>query len=261
MRKAGNAVEISLILGIVAVVTIGTLLLYNNQSIRLAALSAIHVSPVNLTTMDAVTAKKTVPYNRVETAGSNALITLGMTSSEFESALTNNVTYEDLTAKDSNNKNIIDYAKDLGYNIPTDKITDSTLSDLVKILNKVTASDFKPANDNEAKAAAGFIERFGYILKAANVNAAPNSGAPDTAGANAYSPSKTPDNNTNTPPINNPTNPTGNNGTGGIGGSGGTGQTGGSGGSAGNVGTGDSPSGPDVPDGWGDPLDPGGTIK
>lgn len=181
MRKAGNVIEIAMILCVVTIVTIGTLIVYNNQNLRLALLSAIHFKPINLNTMSEGTAKQTIPYNKTETAGSNALTKLGMSSADFESAITN-ITYgdlEDAMEKDSTDNNIATFANELkgplGLNfedITATNITGQTLSDLVKVLNGIYNNDLINSTNSAIKAAAnGFIERFSSLLTAAGKNA------------------------------------------------------------------------------------------
>lgn len=184
MRKAGNLVEMPIILGVVTVVAIGTLLIYNNQSIRMAVSSAINYRPVNLQTMTQDMAKQIVPYNKVETAGGNALSYYAGT--DFESAIThiNYGNLEDAFKKDpkSNTEGIDTYANNLikipelsEYKPLTEtNITSQTLSDLVGILNVITKPSVKefikqhPKQETNVK---GFLTRFDALLTAGTSNA------------------------------------------------------------------------------------------
>lgn len=190
MRKAGNLIEMPLILGVITVVAVGTLLVFNNQSLRLAVMSAINFRPVNLQTMSQDAAKQIVPYNRVETAGGNALTNIAMTSSDFESAITH-TTYGEvkkaLDETDSQGKNIADYANALIDSLGLDykklssgNITSRTLSDLVGILNKVSSTAFAQEHPDQAANAKGFVERFKSVLTGALSNIANTTVQPNT---------------------------------------------------------------------------------
>lgn len=203
MRKAGNLVEMPIIVGVVTVVAIGTLIVYNNQNLRLAVMSAINFRPVNLQTMTQDTAKQIVPYNRVETAGGSALTNIAMTSSDFDSAITH-TTYAEvkkaLDETDSQGKNIANYANDLKGplglkfdDITETNITSQTLSDLVKVLNAISSKTFKDDHPDQIANAKGFLERFKSVLTSAlsniastTVSANTNSsiGQTETAGKN-----------------------------------------------------------------------------
>lgn len=182
MRKAGNMMEISILLGVVTVVTIGTLVVYNNQNLRLALLSAINFRPVNMETMNQDTARLNVPYNRVEVGGGNALTSIGWTSADFESAITH-VSYgnlddafkpkDGLEGIDTYANNLIGN-KDLGLSsyttLSATNITAKTLSDLVGILNVITSPSiegFKQAHPEAAGDVDGFLKRFKDILTTA----------------------------------------------------------------------------------------------
>lgn len=206
MKKAGNMVEISIILGVVAVVTVGTLLIYRNQDLRLMVLSAINFRPVNLQTMsqdDKV--KLNVPYNRVETAGGNALTNIGWTSADFESAITH-VSYgnlDDAFKEKDGVKGIDTYANNLindkllnlmDYTpLTATNITSKTLSDLIGILNTITSPSieaFKQEHPEAASDVDGFLKRFNDILTVALAD----SKNPTTASSSSSSIANTPSN-------------------------------------------------------------------
>lgn len=179
MRRAQNIVEILLLCAVVVVIAIPVTIAFNHQNEILAALSKSSSSKqnVNLTTASAEKLSEKVPYAKVETAGTSALSYYHMSANEFETALSNNVSYAELNEKDSKGNNIINYANELTKNdslglsqyknLSETNITTTTISDLIAILNAVTQAAFNAANDPSVKAAAdGFKERFGALLDA-----------------------------------------------------------------------------------------------
>lgn len=180
MRKAQNVVEVLLVCVAVVIIAIPVTFAFNHQNEILASLSKSSSAKqnVNLTTASAAKLNEKVPYAKIETAGTSALSYYNMSAKEFETALSNNITYSELTDKDSKGNNIIQYANELTSNdslglsqyknISETNITTNTISDLVAILNVVTNAAFNAANDPAVQAAAnGFKERFGALLDAA----------------------------------------------------------------------------------------------
>ncbi|MDD3437665.1 MAG: hypothetical protein PHC64_10990 [Candidatus Gastranaerophilales bacterium] len=144
MRKAVNIVEIALILCLVVVVSIAAMTMYNNQKLRVANLSTVKTTPVNLKTTkwSSDVLSKKVPYDKTETAGTNALTYLGVSEAKFNEAMSK-LTYAQLKAAvtDKNN-DIFTLANDLisklnlGYDkVSLESVTSSTLSTLTGVLN------------------------------------------------------------------------------------------------------------------------------
>lgn len=171
MRKAQNLVEILLLAGVLVVVAFFIMTKANDQKIRLANLSKSTLQSVNLSTMSTNKAKETVPYSAAETAGALSLKLIGMSADQFSAAMSS-LTYAELkkalTEKDSEGKDIADYANSLieSLNLDYDEITidnvsSNTLSDLTGILNKVSSSpNLSDPQSMESK----FVDRFNMLL-------------------------------------------------------------------------------------------------
>lgn len=191
MKKAQNIIEIMLIAVLVAVVTITVAIMYNHQKTTLAGLSKTNLHGINLVAPNIPSGQlaELVPYSKVETAGTSALKYLGMSSSAFESAMSNNIHYSELLDNPDGKGNILQFGNtlsqelNLGYTFSADNITKDTTSDLVGVLNAVTAVGFNPTNDPKIAAdAATFKTRFNSLLDASTAS---NSSS-ETAGSNGY---------------------------------------------------------------------------
>lgn len=169
MKKAHNMVEISLLICFVLAVAIASWNVYNNQKMKLADLSkpALRVQAVNLKTMDESKAEEKIPYTSVETAGTNALTVLGMSSEEFTTKVSD-ISYETLKESSQNQEtDIFNLANSLitmlklNYNqVSAENITPETLATFVGVLNAavdVTSGDAKPTADT-------FVTQFKSLL-------------------------------------------------------------------------------------------------
>lgn len=163
MKKANNILEISLILCFVVTISIVTFTIYNNHNLKLSKLSNIQFSSqsINVATASTPTLNKNVPYNRVETAGTNALTYMGVSSSKFDSAVSQ-ITYGQLKAAsaDSTN-NIFTLANslitklNLGYTpVSSEGVNSSTLSTMIGILNAAVSAIGSSSTDDSVKSLA-----------------------------------------------------------------------------------------------------------
>lgn len=190
MRKAQNVVEVLLIAALVAVISITVAIMYNHQKTTLANMSkSTDKQVVNLNTASAAKLNELVPYSKIETAGTSALRYLGLSSAAFESAMANNIQYSELLDNPDGKGNILQFGTTLsqelglGYTFSANNITVNTLSNLVGVLNTITADGFNPTNDPQiASDAATFKTRFNSLLDASTAS---NSSS-EAAGSNGY---------------------------------------------------------------------------
>lgn len=172
MKKGHGVLEIALILCFVAAISFAAISIYNNQKNILVFMSKPTV-PVNVNTIDANKAQETVinsPYNKIETAGTNALIRLGMDSpKEFETAMAK-VNYGKLqslaTGRDEDDifklANALNDALGLGFaDVSSEKVTPETLSIFTKILDAAVAL---PDSSSFKSTANAYIAQFKLLL-------------------------------------------------------------------------------------------------
>jgi len=169
MKKAQNLVEISLLIGIVALVAITSITIYNRQNTKLADMTkSSNFKSVSLTKMTNAKPTDKVPYSATETAGTSALTMLGLTSEQFKSGASS-VTYEDLQkVSGSSDTDIFALTNQLisdlklGYDtVSPDNITTETLSTMIGVLDAAAG----PSVPSTAKAAAdAYIAAFKALL-------------------------------------------------------------------------------------------------
>ena len=175
MKKAHNILEVSLLLCFIVAVSFVALSMYNNQKLKLADLSksTIKSQSVDLksSSLKASKLNDTVPYNKTETAGTNALTYLGKSASEFEAALST-VTYSDLSAAagENSNENIFTLANsliaqlNLKYpNVSENDINVDTLSTLVGVFD-AAVSALDSSNEGVKTTADSYIKNFETLL-------------------------------------------------------------------------------------------------
>lgn len=176
MKKAHNILEIALLLFFVVAVSFTAFSIYNNQKMQLADLSksTIKSQSVDLKSanLNASKLNDTVPYNKTETAGTNALTYLGKSASELEAALSE-VTYADLVAASENNEeNIFTLANslisqlNLKYaNVSENDINVNTLSTLVGVFDAaISAVDSSNTEASVKTIADNYIDSFESLL-------------------------------------------------------------------------------------------------
>ena len=175
-HKAQNFVEVALLAVVVLLAAFYVLGLFNNQKVKLANLSSVHVNSVksvNLNNMTEGTANKQIASNKssVETAGALSLKLLGMSEDDYQSAMSN-ITYSELKAAlsdTSGGENIATLANSLikqyglsDTKISADNISSGTLDTLTDVLDNVSSK-----NDTSTTAQA-FTQRLQSLLKAAS---------------------------------------------------------------------------------------------
>lgn len=169
MKKGHGVLEIALMLCFIAAISFAAISVYSHQKNILVFMSKPTV-PVNLKTMDKTKAQENIisPYNKVETAGTNALTLLGMTSNRYQTAM-EGITYAKLQSLATGNDNDIFtlanvLQRRLGLNlqnVSSEKVTPDTLSTLTKILDAAVAlPDDSPYKD----IANSFITQFKALL-------------------------------------------------------------------------------------------------
>lgn len=159
MKKGHSIIEVALLLCFIVGISFAAITIYNNQKTDLAYMSKPTV-PVNIKTTTGVNALKepvgNPRYNKIETAGTNALTYLGLTPEAYDAAMAK-VTYAQLksSATGSEDNNIFTLAnklkRDLGLqcaDVSPEKVTAKTLSVFSEILNAAVAlpdsSPYKP---------------------------------------------------------------------------------------------------------------------
>lgn len=150
MKKGHSIIEVGLLLCFVVVISLAAITIYNNQKTNLAYLSKPTI-PLNLNkTSDADKLKEPIcnpAYNKVETAGTNALIKLGISAENYEATMAN-LSYARLKSfATGGNDDIFTLAnklKDaLGVtcdSVNPEKVTAATLSSFTEILNAAVAA-------------------------------------------------------------------------------------------------------------------------
>lgn len=144
MKKAHSLLEIALLLCVVVAVSFAAVSMFNNQKIKLADMSKSTI-PINLNTADEDTLKKPIvdfSFNKIETAGTNALTFLNMTANDYETAMAK-ITFAQLKQFATGGKDdIFKLANDLNDSLNlghrplfSEKVTTDTLSAFAKILN------------------------------------------------------------------------------------------------------------------------------
>lgn len=146
MKKGHSIVEVGLLLCFVVVISLAAITIYNNQKNNLAYLSKPTI-PFNLNkTSDPGKLNERIcnpAYNKVETAGTNALTLLNMPAEDYEAAIVK-LSYDRLKsfATGGDDKNIFTLANSLNDSlhlgltpITPEKVTAGTLSTFTEILN------------------------------------------------------------------------------------------------------------------------------
>jgi hypothetical protein len=183
MKKAHNIFEVALLLCFVVAVSVVAFTMYNNQKIKLADMSKISVKSqavdstsqvLKMSSPSALKSAQAPAVNNTETAGTNALTYLDMSSSEFEAAVAN-VTIADLTAAATSNEkeNIFTLANSLIQQLNlnyaplnSSLINESTISILTGILNEaVVAATSEDTSANVKTVAENYINSFEALIK------------------------------------------------------------------------------------------------
>lgn len=144
MKKAHGVLEIALLLCFVVAISFAAMTMFNNQKFKLADMSKSHLNSqsVNLGTLKPSQLEFTVNYNKIETAGTNALTYLGMDSNGFKTAMSD-VTYAKLksaaTGGDDDLFNITNQlitTLNLNYEkVSAQDVNINTLSTVIGVLN------------------------------------------------------------------------------------------------------------------------------
>lgn len=145
MKKGHGISEIALMLCFIAVISFAAISIYNHQKGTLVYMSKPTVS-VNLSTMDTNRAQEKIisPYDKIETAGTNALTLLGMDDADDYKTAMEGVTYAKLQSlANGTNNDIFTLANELKEvlnltsidRVSPGNVTPETLSILTKILN------------------------------------------------------------------------------------------------------------------------------
>ena len=168
MRKAGNILEVGLLLAFVVIIAVGAMTIYNNRKTSVAGLSKSHLSSelaVNLNTMSETKAEETIPYNGAETVSQSSLNcfkvgtkvkAISVTTEQFDSAASS-ITYSELknALTPGSNMDLFTLANELntslnlGYDsVSAENINSDTLSTLIGIFN---SADGISSSNTEAK--------------------------------------------------------------------------------------------------------------
>lgn len=176
MKKANNILEISLLLCFIVVVSVVAFKMYNNQKINLANMSkpTINNQSVGVSSSTQVSQSNgTATYGQIETAGTNALAYIGMSASEFNSAVMT-ITSSKLSDSVAQNadKNIFTLANslisqlNLQYaKVSAKEIDSNTISTLVGVLNNaVSTATSNDASVAEKATANDYINQFKSLI-------------------------------------------------------------------------------------------------
>lgn len=174
-KKAQNFIEIALLAGVLVLITISVVTIYNNQSLKTAKMTNINVtngahngSSVNLNTMTADDSGQKIPYNNANVDTAGALSLVGLSQSDYNSAMSN-ITYGQVKnsidqSKSDGEKDILTLANTLDPNAKLDSsnVSDSTLETLNDILNSIPTDASKQTQDQK-----DFVARYDALLSSA----------------------------------------------------------------------------------------------
>lgn len=149
MKRAQSLLEIALLLCFVVTISFAVISMFNNQKIKLADMSKSTI-PVNLKTANGDTLKEPIvnsSFNKIETAGTNALEFLNTTANNYETTMAK-ITFAQLKQFTTGGEDdIFKLANDLNNSLNLgnkpvfpERVTTDTLSIFTKILNAAVAA-------------------------------------------------------------------------------------------------------------------------